>query len=261
MRPSLLLSFFILIFCLISCEESEEGCLDFFANNYNFDAVTSCDSCCTYPLVNFDFELIFNDEVFNINRDTFFISGEDTIVLKRLEIVFSDFEFVGDAGTYVTRDTLQTSLAPVRDDFVFYKTSASKSIGRTRFADTIRTVNCRLGFDQDLLSMIKPFSGLDQSAKIDEALDSLYSEDTNFYLSSRINFQLFDSIRQIEIVDPFPDNMLSYDVFIPVNAGVTWTIDAQIDILKLLSGINATLTNEEITAVLSQNLSAAVSIE
>ena len=47
------LNFFVaaaLAFTLFSCAEKQEGCLDVYATNFEFEADKVCEDCCTYPV-------------------------------------------------------------------------------------------------------------------------------------------------------------------------------------------------------------------
>lgn len=251
----------LLALIYFSCEDSEEGCIDIFSNNFNFHAVTSCDSCCTYPAATFNFSLIHGDTTFNLNRDTFLLPTEDSFSISKLEIVFSDFEFIGDSDSYTVRDTVRNNSNTIKNDFVFFKTSASRTIGRTRFEDTIRTINFRVGFDQTEIERIKPFADIDQNIHLDEVLDSLYVVVDDKYLASRINILLKDSIRTLVLEDPVINNLVSFDVSIPIAAGIVWSIDCNLDVEILVRELTASMTNEEITEKLNAALTSALSLE
>jgi len=262
MRKILLLSIALLssLFWL-SCEESEEGCLDIFSDNYNFHAVSSCDSCCTYPALNLNLKLVYGDVSFRINRDTFPLDGDDSFSISKMEIVFSDFEFVGQQGVYEVLDSLESSDGFIRNDYVFYKTESSQKVGSFRWADTISRVNFKIGFVQDDMESIKPFSELNQNLLLDEALDSLYVDDTSTFLASRINIIMRDSTREITLVDPVENNALGFDVSLPIKAGELFILDCELDLQTLVSGVNSSLTNDEITTLFRVNLPNSLSIE
>jgi len=262
MKRILQLSFLsIITFSFFSCEDTDQGCLDIFSNNYSFNAVNSCDSCCTYPSASFDFNLIHGDTTFRLNRDTFLLPTLDSFSITKLEIVFSDFQFDGDTESYIVRDTIEGNGNVIKNDFVFYKTATSQSIGQTRFEDTIRMVRFRVGFDQSELETIKPFSEIDQSSNLDEALDTLYVSDPETYFAARINIRIKDSVRVITLEDPVENNLPVFDVAIPVKAGISWEMICNLDIEKLVARLNAEMTNEEIELEFKTTLTSALSFE
>jgi len=262
MRRILLLSSIALTALLyFSCEESEEGCLDIFSNNYNFHAVSSCDSCCTYPALNLDLQLIFGDTTFRLNRDTFPLNNDDSFSISKLEFILSDFSFTNSLNNYKVLDSLEAGDTYIKNDYAFYRTSGSQKIGSFRWADTIQSVTFRLGFVQEDIDKLKPFSELDQNLKLDEVLDSMYVADSNTYLASRINLIMRDSLREIRLIDPISNNILGFDVTLPIEAGQNFDINYELDIKELLTDVNPAQTNEEITELIKINFPNSFKVE
>lgn len=261
MHKIILLSLLSLIIVYSSCEESGEGCLDFFSSNYDFQAVSSCDSCCTYPTSSLNLDIAYSEEDFRFSLDTFFTEAGDTLILHNIELLLSEFEFLGDNGEYTVRDTIVNSAINIKDDFIFIKSGGLKTIGPTRFTDTIRSFNVTLGFNNDNINLLKPFSNLDQSGTLDEALDSLYVNETDTYFAGKFQVQIFDSIREVEIPNDLMNKNLNFDVLVPVQPGVAWSPDLKFDIKLLLNGLNKNMSNEEVSTTLTQNLAGSFYVE
>lgn len=256
----LILALSLCIFGLNACEETEEACLDLLAENFSFQAVNACDSCCSYPTVSLNLQLVNDSLSFSLN-DTIAIGNGDSLILKEMALVFSKFEFGKDAQSYRIRDSLVRNGVTIRDDYVLFLGEGSRSVGTTAFEDSLVRLSCLAGFEDAVLDRLKPFDQLNQSSKLDLALDSLYDETTGRYFESRfdLEFTFRDSLVQLEMLNSARPLAFSLDRY--VSAGMDWKMDIKLDVRVLFNGLQLSQTKEVMEETIRANYPAAIAIE
>ncbi|MBT8232065.1 MAG: hypothetical protein HKO66_09195 [Saprospiraceae bacterium] len=240
---------------IFSCEPSEEGCLDLFSKNFGFQAVNECDSCCVYPDMKLSINFIRDTFSYSFN-DTIDLGGGDSLKFLNFDLLFSQFELQGEKGNYRIRDSVEIDDYFIKDDFGYIQKTTSKIIGATRFEDTLSSISFFLGFNKDSVETYKPFDQIDSNSELDFALDSLYVEESNQYNLGNFRIQLADSIRYLKISGD--SHQLQFDVDRYVEKGLDWTINLQVDMHEVVNGLSASMTNEELIEVFSQNLLEAI---
>jgi len=249
---------FSLLFILFACEQTEDGCLDLLSSNYGFDAVSECEECCEYP----DFKIglgIINDTIENALNDTIVLSGGDTLIFKNIELLFSEIEIEGINDTYKILDSIEVNDLYIKDDYVYFQSPSTKIVGQTRLEDTIKTVSVHLGFNETTVSTYKPFENIDNTSQLDLALDSLYFDDEEIFYFSRIQIELADSIRELNLKNL--DVKLDFELDQFVDAGSDWIISFNLDLNKLRDGITSDMTNELLIETFEQNFISSLSIK
>ena len=90
MRSYFILGFSLLLSIILftRCEESEPGCLDKNAENFDVQAIDACDTCCILPQVRLDMDLMFDTLPVSLGVDYAF--GADTVSQLYLHLHLSE---------------------------------------------------------------------------------------------------------------------------------------------------------------------------
>lgn len=250
-----LLFLFSVLCVLTSCEQTEEGCFDLLSNNYGFNAVSECDECCEYP----DFKINLSVQNDSISNDTIILGIGDTLVFNNIELLLSEILIQGAKENYTILDSIEVNGQYIKDDYVYFTRLTTKTVGQTRFEDTIQSLNLHLGFNESNVTTYQPFENIDISSELDSSLDSLYNIDDGIFYFSRIEIELQDSVRNLNLSNL--DLELNFDVDQFVGAGSDWTISFIIDINKLYQGLTSDMSNEMMAEVFKQNFVSSLTIE
>jgi len=254
--------FIIVLASLISCEQAEEGCLNINAENFNVNAVSSCDSCCVLPQVNF--KLFFTIDTngvegsFAFNRD-YLLENGDTFQINSLQLSFSDFVFKTAGAGVEVEDSIMNLLPRAKDDYIVIENSASiRPIGRLDFVPSVDSIEFELGFDDNFVEAFQPFENIATNSQLFALSQELYVDTTDILYEARFNIELEDSIRLIEIEEiENPRVTFSYDL--DLLRGISFTAEFDLNIDSLITGIKATDTNEMIVETIRSNLSNSIS--
>ncbi|NNE25281.1 MAG: hypothetical protein HKN09_00430 [Saprospiraceae bacterium] len=252
MRATLLLS--CLAMLIWSCEESRTACLDFAAENYDVGAVNACDSCCTYPSFSLNTSIIFDTFDFSYNRYTLLPSG-DSIAIQSFELGIFDIKLENaDTSYYVLN--FATADSTLRDNSILYnsRASSSLSVGETNFSDDVSSISFTLGVDQGSLPDL---DNVLSSSNWNVLKDSLYIDAIPVFNTFKMTYLLNDSIQHLISSDRQLDNLSSNIIkFVP--PGQDWNLEMVFDFNLLLNGVNGSLTDEEIKALIEDNLSSLI---
>jgi len=255
-----LISSLLVIIAFVACQQTEEGCLDLLANNYNFEAVTECDSCCTYPDAILNFRVDYDTVLSRGLIDTFYDENRDTIFLHDIQLATGAFSFVSPNGPFRILDSLPVGDTFVKDDFVLARLLISYTLGQVRFAGETNSVDFSVGIDAAEVSSWGNLDNIAQDSQLDNLLDSMYIAETQEVAMLRMNLQLADSIRQLIISTPEALN-LSY----PLNKFTEFSEDLsfnlRVDLNILTEELSPLLTNEEIEDLISDKIASAITIE
>ena len=238
MRLRVTASILSLLTIFMACEESQEGCLDLLAENYNFEAVTECEDCCTYPSATLNFSFINTDSLSYSLGDTLLNVEGDSMILESFKLLFSDFTFKANSQDYTIRDTIEFLDSKVYDDFIYMERESSYSIGATRIQDTINTILFTVGLDEALAESLKPFEDIDQSSQLDLALDSMYVDSIALYRFFQMELQFVQDSSFVKL--DFPNSLQDTFQFassIVVGDGQDWSFNLELDVHALLSDL------------------------
>ena len=241
-----------------ACEPTEEGCLDLLSKNFGFEAVNECDSCCIYPDLKVNLGLAFDNLSIALN-DTIDLGGGDSLIVRNVELLLSEFEIMGQSGDYRILDSITINDLDVKDDYVYFLRPTTNTLGQTRFTDTLTSVSLSIGFNETATNSYRPFENIDSDSQIDNALDSLYNQELDLFYNSRISIEIADSTRLLSLRNP--DQKVVFDTDTYVGPGVDWTLNFEIDFKKLIEGINANMTDDELTETFQQNFIESLSIK
>ncbi len=258
-RLTLISSLFIsLVF--IACQETEEGCLDLLSNNYNFQAVTECDSCCTYPSAILNFRVDYDTFLSRALIDTFFLDNGDSLILHDIQLAIGEFIFRGEDGPYRILEDLQVGSASIKDDYVRATLQIAYTIGSVRYTGDTDMISFSVGIDAAEVSTYGALDLIDQASQLDNLLDSMYVSDREEVAMLRMNLQLGDSIRQLTMSSQEAlDLNYSVDKSNDIGEDVSYTL--RLDLESLSDGLSSTLSNEEIESIIINRIADSITIE
>ncbi len=262
MSKLILIASLFLALLLSACQETEDGCLDLLSSNYNFNAVTECDSCCTYPNVRFNYRIDFDTLLSRGLIDTFFLENSDSLmlILHNMKLSTGAYTFVGSNESYRVIDSLRVGNTHIRDDYILAEAISSYAIGQVRYAGQTSAIQFSVGIDADVVDTWGSLDNIDQDSGLDMLLDSMYITSAEEVAMMRMRLQVEDSIRQLFINS---DKALNFDF--PINkfndAGEDISFNIRVDLKTLTDGISESLTNEEIEAIVADKIAASISVE
>lgn len=250
------------IFVFFSCEENEEGCLDLLSDNFNFNAVTECDSCCTYPSAILNFRVDYDTFLSRALLDTFFLDNmaQDTLFLDDIQLSIGAFTFTTPADPYQVLDSLAVNGTFIRDDYILLQTPTVVNIGDVRYAGQTDNVEFDIGIDQATVDAWGFLDNIDQASRLDRLLDSMYVESINEVAMMRLSLQVGDSIRQLSITSP---NRLFFnrviDKFNEPSEDLSFNL--RVDMKILTEGLDSQLSNEEMEALIADKIEDSIRLE
>lgn len=252
------LVFFFSMVLLFSCENSDPGCLDLKASNYDVFAVSECDSCCVYPAGKINLAFIYDTSSFTFNT-LYPYDGTDSIMISDFQLPLSSFTFFSDGDAYKIRDTIRGQTPRIYDDYILKeRSSADIVIGRTSFVTELDSVAFRLGLEKDMVLALRPYEDVDQSTRFINVIDDMYVDSIPRLFQARIKVMIKDSLRELELTDlSAPD--LVFSISESLRPGIDWTFPLNIDMRIIVDGIKAEDTNEMMATTISQNLSKSFS--
>lgn len=259
MNKVLFLSLIGIMFLIVACESTEEGCLDIRSANFDVNAVMACDSCCVLPTARLDVDLVFDTFDFNFGTQ-YQLSNGDTFRLRSLRLPFSDFTFRNAIESYQVQDTMLNVEPRTTDDYFIVESSSIATIGFTDFVDRIDSVDCIVGYDRDDLESLQPFIDLHPTVRALEVINRFYVDSTDIYFQAEMSVEIADSVRQLQISNiKNPNLLLAYEVPIEPVLGLPWAVPIVVDVNKMMVGIDSTQTNEMMAETIGCNISAAIS--
>jgi len=260
MSKRILIASLLLALFFASCQETEDGCLDLLSSNYNFNAVSECDSCCIYPNVVFNYRIDYDTSLSRALLDTFELASNDSIFLNSLKLSTGSFTFVGPNNTYRIRDLIKVNDAFIEDDYILAENTTSYTIGQVRYAGQTNSVLFSVGIDSAEVSGWGSLDNIDQRSNLDMLMDSMYLRDTKKVALMRIDLEVADSLRQLVISS---DVALDFDRPIDKSNdfGENITVNIRIDLKSLTQDINATLSNIEMEILIADRIAESITIE
>jgi hypothetical protein len=261
-----------LTFCLFACAEKQEGCLDIYATNFDFDADVICDDCCEYPL----FELTVSHywdslNVFRYNNLIFeTLDSLDTIRVHQLGFFISDIRlhtgtdslgmdtYIEVPNTFGTNLFLESSI-----NWINQKNLSGEDLGIIlQRGEVIESVSFWVGFNP-AYGVPDPI-GLSSSNPVAIEGDSLNWSDDVGLLYGYMNFSrqgqfALDSVG-VELLDP---RYVSLDLESPVTleTGDDVALNLRLYYSNLFSQCNLLNANlEQISACLEENFNSCFQI-
>lgn len=261
MRSYFILGFSLLLSIILftRCEESEPGCLDKNAENFDVQAIDACDTCCILPQVRLDMDLMFDTLPVSLGVDYAFGADADTFNLRSIVLPFSDFTFIGPEGMWVVEDTIRNFSPTAKDDYLIIENNGRQNIGFTSFLNAIKDVDMTLGYSEARLRNLQPFIDIHPTGRVLRLTRRLYADSTDVFTQMEMEIELADSVRSLLITE-IPDQKLklTYVDGLRPQQGMAWDVPVQLDMNRLLRGVDVTAPNEVIAETIGQNLAVSV---
>lgn len=260
MSKIILIASVFLALVFAACQETEEGCLDLLSSNYNFNAVTECDSCCTYPNIIFNYRIDYDTLLSRALLDTFHLDSGDSLILHNMKLSTGDYTFVGPNFSYRIRDSLKVNELFVKDDYILAENTTAYTIGQVRYEGQTNSVLLSVGIDAATVDTWGSLDNIDQTSELDMLLDSMYVSNINEVAMMRMRLQVEDSIRHLVISS---DVALDFDRTIDKSNSVGENIifNLRVDLKALTQNINASLSNAEMESLIADKISESITIE
>jgi len=103
--PIRLVSLLFLLFAITGCNTKIEGCLELNASNFDFEAESPCDGCCTYPTANLSLTQKWNDGNYT-NTDTLYDINHQPYIINDLKYFLSAWSWQDVDGMVYTVDSV-----------------------------------------------------------------------------------------------------------------------------------------------------------
>ncbi len=263
------ISFFLssVLFILLlhtSCEVREPGCLDTRAENFDFDAVDECDSCCVLPSAFLNISYVFDTTDFSFG-DTILMESGDTLMINSIQLSFSEFSFMTGSEMLFLTDTIRNEQPLVRDNYLILSSSDRlEQIGRSDFVNEVLTYTCRVGLDPGLTLGLKPFEDISDDSNFINVIEDMYVDSTSTLVQSRMVLTVADSINRdtisLDILNIENPNISVRDT-VNVVLGQSWTVNMTMDMAVVIDGIEANQTNELMETTIGNNITRAIRLE
>jgi len=240
---------------LFSCENSDPGCLDLLAENYDVFAVSECDSCCVFPDANINLAFEY-DTIENFTFNTLYpYEGTDSILISNFQLPIHQFTFYSDGSAYKIIDTIRGQVPRIYDDYILKeKSSANIVIGQTNFVAEIDSVSFSIGLEESGTLALRPYENVEQQSKFIAVVDEMYVDSIPQLFQARIELEIADSLRKLEL-HAIASPQLGFSISESLSPGVSWTIPLDIDLRMAIDGIKAEDSNEVMSTTISNNIS------
>jgi hypothetical protein len=242
MKNLVLLSFLICV-SYIACYTPADGCLEYWATNYDVSADSACESCCVEPTLNVNIKYIYPDSSSYVFGDTLLHSSGKYYHLLSSNIFLDSFEVYTSSDLFpLTRDTSQEIRSVFyRGDFGFSERQGSSiALGTYQDPDYLVGMTASLG----LPSILQDTSifGLD-NILVAKAIDSLYVAEQDVFAIFKCSIALDTlDIDTIHLTSSYtlPRSLaLSFDS-IALNTGKTTTLNWYINVEDWLNHLDLT---------------------
>lgn len=214
----------LMSFMLLSCYESQDGCLDTLAKNYDVTADNECDDCCKYGNLNLAIAHEYNGVGFNLG-DTLANDIGERFVLIDFLYVLSGVDLMTEDGPLILKDSILLSGDEVKyiqsDIAKFQKNRYSTTMGTFRYTGMINQISFQYGLPSSLLS--EKISN--EKHWLNSANDSLYTSDG--YITHRLKVGVGEDLRDTMIYEvhqnqgSHPYSFTLTDAFIEKGTDVT----------------------------------------
>lgn len=263
----------LMVLCCLACAEKEEGCLDIYATNFDFDADLACIDCCTYPI----FELKVSHYWDSLSPfeygDPIFeqIDSLDTIRINQLGFFITDIYLHSDTDSLTVASVFE--LENLNDNvfevsaalqWIDQKSTQAAGLGPFPHSGNIITgVSFFIGFDPAYGS-IDPL-GLAEGHPAGISSDSLNWSSTFGFLDARFNFSRQGMFAADSIDVPLQFEAYVYEAFSEVQeleVGNDVRLDLRLyykDLIESCDLTNASI--EQIRDCLINNFAGAIQFD
>jgi|GEM_PF-1076991 hypothetical protein len=106
----------LVVIWMSGCIMKNEGCLDFYAENFDLNAEAACDACCRYPSVELVLSQKWGDENFSV-QDTFFDLNNEPYRIRDIHYFLTHWEWKDVMGE---SNSVESVKAPCEGQSVSY---------------------------------------------------------------------------------------------------------------------------------------------
>jgi hypothetical protein len=240
------LALLLLVYGTLSCDEKTSDCLDSFAANYSVDADEPCNFCCTYPLLQTDFNHKYTVDGVQNNLSygsVLFDSDKNPFKIERIAFYLSGFSLTGSKAPELRVEdelSFEAETAPGRlterlitDDIVYVNPGdlGALTLGTIIGEGNYEQLGLRLGLPEETSGLV--LSTLPDGHSLEMQNDTSNLNQEGDYVVFRIDY--FPDTTQntrLETV-AFSAQELSLDLkfdlpfFLPRGSkvGLIWTMD------------------------------------
>ncbi len=240
-----------------SCEVREPGCLDTRAENFDFDAVDECDSCCVLPPAFLSIAYAFDTTDFSFG-DSILLDSGDTLMINSIQLSFSEFSFMAESEMLFLTDTIRNEQPIVRDNYlILTSTDRLEQIGRSDFVTEVLSYTFRVGLDPGLTLGLQPFEDVSDDSNFINVIEDMYVDSTSTLVQARMVLTVADSTRRLDILNIENPNISVRDT-VNVVLGQSWTVNMTMDMAVVIDGIEANQTNELMETTIGSNITRAI---
>ncbi len=264
----LLIVFFLVM--LFACKEPVEGCLDVDAVNYNVLADDPCEDCCTYPVLEVQFNHQYDTLLFSYDS-IYNFAGSDA-QFEKVVYYLSDFQLRSSTDSFEVIDTrdldlLSGGVLSVKDDFVLLSPGRSirYDLGETRGgAATYDVLSFNVGLTNDV-AFTNAGTISDEDHPLAFGIDTLWT-DPEGYIFNQITLIPDTTDQDQSRIINIRGNSALLRIELPyeqiVSPGTDITLPIRIDYQKWFSGIDFVGQSDiEIIEIIVNNTAEAFSID
>ncbi|MEL6864529.1 MAG: MbnP family protein [Bacteroidota bacterium] len=245
-------SYLFLLLLLLSglpaCFESEEGCLDIAATNFDASADDPCPDCCTYPSLQLSINHQMGDTVLRFG-DPYVTDGNELFRVARIRFYLSELELWQDGQYLGVSDTLvidtdngpDTTMLTISDNFALInRNQFNYTFGNVSFNGTFDSLRFKVGLDAQV-NGADPVS-IPSGHPLEVSTDSMYFNVDSGYVFNQIWLQKDTTANTDTTYLSIGLNERLVEVALPIDVSFSpgFDVDIAIDIdyLTWFTGIN-----------------------
>lgn len=272
--------------CLFCCTETDDGCLDSSARNFDITADNDCcqveeECCCTYPDLSLELSYkqraadSISESDTNFKLETFYAieNSLDSIMIDTFELFLSQVKPINLtlADTICVLENIDyTQLNTAEESETFRVEDNIALIDGLQFSFDLGTYRSDLDVEQidytlglsDQVARIDP-ENIITSNNLGNTYNFLFNEITGAFPSMRVKFTLKDADQQRVITRELTfEDRISFPLTTPIvnDRGADMSLSMRIDVLDVFKGIIFDVENEDIDLIIKANLASSVSI-
>ena len=141
------------------CSSKEEGCLDYRASNFDFDADKACADCCTYPSLYVDLNHFWQDTALFYSYPLNQAGGDDYFFITKAAVYLSEVHLHTPTDSVLMLDTMlvdyfndgQWNSDWIEDNFQWFERTNfnANKIGDVLLTDSLVGISYRIGIPEN----------------------------------------------------------------------------------------------------------------
>ena len=260
----------ILFFSLNACYETEEGCLNSFANNYSIGADNACDTCCVFPT--FSLNLSHSFDTLNFNTSSVYEDDfGQAYRVEELKYFISSIQLSNADGMLVSpKDSIEISSLKGNEMVVLKANENYALVNQLSPRFELGEMIANGAYNQIHFSMgLDPCFNHIDTASLEEShllrvnKDSLYINKVEGFVFQRLRLIRDTSTMESILIEVSGDDeyeALMIPIAIQIDRGLDVSVSLKLDMKKWLQGIDVKNDQKnEILSKLKQNLGVAFS--